>query len=270
MAIALLAAACGPAEASGPNEDVAPVGVALPVETAPSSTTPRAPDPLPERQEEPQPSPPSTLAPDPHRTWIATARDHVERLVAHAEPAGLELALPFVVPNPHQFGGPLTLMVTAGEPGDDWVEVQLPIRPNGQTGWVRTADYRLTETRIRAEVSVSEAAVRVYDGADLLAETSAVVGAPETPTPVGRFYVAAKKQNSPEEFWLGPWALVLSSFSEVLPSFSGGLPVIAIHGTNHPELMGDAITFGCVRITNDMIEFLAEHVPVGAPVEIYA
>jgi lipoprotein-anchoring transpeptidase ErfK/SrfK len=175
-----------------------------------------------------------------------------------------------LVPNPHQFGGPLTLMVTRGALDDDWVEVQLPIRPNGQSGWVPTADYLLSETRVRAEVRLADNSVRVFDGPTLLAESTAVVGAEETPTPIGRFYVAAKKENTPEEFWLGPWALVLSSYSEVLPSFSGGLPVIAIHGTNHPELMGESITFGCVRVPNEAIEFLADHVPVGAPVEIYA
>lgn len=270
VAVALLSAACGPAAARGPAEPEPPAVVALPVEMAPTSTTPPTTVPRPEPATTPLPSPSTTAAPDPYRTWIATANDNVEQLVAHAEPDGRQLSLPFVVPNPHQFGGPLTLMVTEGEPGDEWIEVQLPIRPNGQTGWVRAVDYRVSETRIRAEVSLGEAAVRVFDGPDLIAETSAVVGATETPTPVGRFYVAAKKQNLPEEFWLGPWALVLSSFSEVLPSFSGGLPVIAIHGTNHPELMGEAITFGCVRITNEVIEFLAEHVPVGAPVEIYA
>lgn len=276
MALSLLTAACGPAEASADRSEATPVGVALPVESRPSpgaTSTSVPPDPSPSTSDPlpaPGPSIPDTAAADPHRTWIATARHDVERLVAHDEPDGRELLLPFVVPNPHQFGGDLTLMVTAGGPGDDWIEVQLPIRPNGQTGWIRAEDYTLSETRIRAEVTLGTASVRVFDGADVIAETAAVVGAEETPTPVGRFYVAALKQNTPEEFWLGPWALILSSFSEVLPSFSGGLPVIAIHGTNHPELMGEAITFGCVRVTNEVIEFLAEHVPVGAPVDIYA
>ena len=274
IALALLTAACGPAEASGGGDDEPPVGVALPVESnppsnqaPPSTTASRGPE---TTAPPPTMSPTTTEAPDPYRTWIATARDHVERLAAHDEPDGRPLPLPFLVPNPHQFGGPLTLMVTSGGPGDAWVEVQLPIRPNGQTGWVRSEDYTFSETQIRAEVSLGTASVRVFDGPDVIAETSAVVGAEETPTPVGRFYVAARKQNTPEEFWLGPWALILSSYSEVLPSFSGGLPVIAIHGTNHPELMGGAITFGCVRVTNEVVEFLADHVPVGAPVDIYA
>jgi lipoprotein-anchoring transpeptidase ErfK/SrfK len=161
-------------------------------------------------------------------------------------------------------------MVTEGQPGDSWVRVQLPVRPNGQEGWIDTSDYSLSDTRVRAEVTLSETSVRVFDGEDLIAESGAVIGAEDTPTPIGTFYVAAKKRNTPEEYYLGSWALVLSSFSEVLPSFSGGLPVIAVHGTPEPDRAGEAITFGCVRVPNDVIEFLAEHVPLGAPVHISA
>jgi len=263
VVLALLAVACGAAEATAP-----PVGVALPTVTSgvsASTTTTVVTSIVPTTT-----AVPSSTIPDPHRTLIATAKAHVASLEAFVEPDGDPVALPFQVPNPHQFGGPLTLMVVQGEPGDEWLQVQLPIRPNEQVGWVRSIDYILSSTRIRAEVNLGAAAVRVFDGDELISESAAVVGSEENPTPVGTFYVAAKKKNTPEEFWLGPWALVLSSFSEVLPTFSGGLPVIAVHGTNHPELMGEAITFGCVRVPNDVINYLAEHVPVGAPVVIVA
>lgn len=213
-------------------------------------------------------TPRETLPPDPYRTWIATAGDHVTGLRAYDEPGGSLLSLPFFVPNPHQFGGPLTLMVTEGEPGDEWVRVQLPVRPNGQQGWIRTQDYTLSHTRIRAEVDLSDRRVVVYDGDQVIAETEAVIGTDATPTPVGTFYIAAKKENGEDEYFLGPWALVLSSFSEVLETFSGGLPVIAVHGTHRPEQIGQSLSNGCIRVPNDVIEFLAEHVPVGAPVTI--
>ncbi len=64
---------------------------------------------------------------------------------------------------------------------------------------------------------------------------------------------------------------MLSSFSETLPSFSGGLPVIAIHGENDPDrVLGEAISNGCVRVSNEVIQFLAAYVPLGAPVIISA
>jgi lipoprotein-anchoring transpeptidase ErfK/SrfK len=56
----------------------------------------------------------------------------------------------------------------------------------------------------------------------------------------------------------------------VLDMFDGGLPEIAIHGTNQPELMGQARSNGCIRLPNDAIQRLAEVVPLGTPVEIVA
>lgn len=210
-------------------------------------------------------------APNPNETLIAVARRSVERLVAYEEPGGERFGLPFSVPNPHQFGGPLTLMITEGDRGDDWVKVQLPIRPNGTEAWINTEDYSIRSTLIHAEVDLSTTSVKVYDDGQLIAESQAAIGADETPTPLGTFYVAAKRRNPPAEAHLGTWALVLSSFSETLETFSGGLPVIAIHGSNNPEqVLGRAISNGCVRVPNDVIEFLAQHVPVGAPVIVTA
>src|SRR5207253_11110031 len=30
--------------------------------------------------------------------------------------------------------------------GTDWLEVRLPVRPNGSTGWIKAADVQLTQT----------------------------------------------------------------------------------------------------------------------------
>lgn len=201
-------------------------------------------------------------------TWIAVAKGHVTELVAFERPEGPTIALPFAVPNPHQFGNAMTLMVTEGDPDDPWVKVQLPSRPNGQQGWIRSSDYQFSSTKIRAEVDLSDTSVVVYDGNRVIAETKAVVGSSATPTPLGTFYVTAKKAN--QEAYLGPWALALSSFSEAHETFAGGLPVIAIHGTNRPEQVGDARSNGCIRIPNEVVTKLAETVPLGAPVTISA
>lgn len=258
VTLALATAACATAEASpqATKPTVAPVlstttDPAPP--TTPTSTTPAT----------------TTTIPNPHETLTASARSQVTSLIAYHAPNGEPIALPFRVPNPHQFGGPLTLMVTQGTFGDEWVKVQLPIRPNGTEAWIPTADYVLDSTLIRAEVDLATTSVKIFDNDVLIKETQAAIGAKKTPTPLGTFYVAAKRLNPPAEAHLGTWALVLSGFSEALPSFSGGLPVIAIHGSNNPELVvGRALSNGCVRVSNDVIQFLAENVPRGAPVVI--
>ena len=62
----------------------------------------------------------------------------------------------------------------------------------------------------------------------------------------------------------------MSGFSEKLQSFQGGSGQIALHGTNRPDLLGQPISNGCVRMTNDAISRVAFLAPTGTPVEIVA
>lgn len=44
---------------------------------------------------------------------------------------------------------------------------------------------------------------------------------------------------------------------------------IAVHGTNHPELLGQNVSHGCIRMTNEAARQLYHQVEVGTPVIIY-
>lgn len=44
---------------------------------------------------------------------------------------------------------------------------------------------------------------------------------------------------------------------------------IAVHGTNHPELLGQDVSHGCIRMTNEAARYLYHEVDVGTPVFIY-
>ncbi|HET7464834.1 MAG TPA: L,D-transpeptidase [Longimicrobium sp.] len=44
---------------------------------------------------------------------------------------------------------------------------------------------------------------------------------------------------------------------------------IAVHGTNHPELLGQDVSHGCIRMTNEAARYLYHQVDVGTPVFIY-
>ena len=48
------------------------------------------------------------------------------------------------------------------------------------------------------------------------------------------------------------------------------MPKLALHGTNQPELMGQYVSSGCVRVPNEVISFIADSVPIGTIVEIVA
>jgi lipoprotein-anchoring transpeptidase ErfK/SrfK len=43
-----------------------------------------------------------------------------------------------------------------------------------------------------------------------------------------------------------------------------------IHGTNQPELIGEAISSGCIRMTNEDVIDLYERVKIGSPVVVIA
>jgi lipoprotein-anchoring transpeptidase ErfK/SrfK len=148
-----------------------------------------------------------------------------------------------------------------------WYRVQLPLRPNGVTGWVRAGAVTERAVAVHVVVDLSERQVTVYRGTRPVVVTRAAIGAPSTPTPTGRFYVNQKLVAPDPLGPYGPAALGISAFSPVLQHWAQGGP-IAIHGTNEPALLGGAISHGCVRVSNDVVERLWRLVPTGTPVLI--
>jgi hypothetical protein len=170
--------------------------------------------------------------------------------------------------NPTSLGDPFVMMVT--ERRGDWLKVQVPVRPNGTEGWVSAADVTLSDHGQRIELRLGERVLRFYDGGDLVLETPVVIGKEETRTPTGRFYVTDTVSQSNPAGAFGPLAIATSAYSEQLDIFDDGVPVIALHGTNQPELMGQAVSNGCVRMPNDVVTKLGAQVQLGTPVDIFA
>jgi lipoprotein-anchoring transpeptidase ErfK/SrfK len=170
--------------------------------------------------------------------------------------------------NPTYFGNPLTMQVL--EQHGDWLKVLIQARPNHTTGWVKASDVDVTSTTYRMELSLADRHLTVYDGDTVVAETDVVIGKETTPTPLGTFYISEKIQQSNPGGSYGPWILSTNGYSEALDLFDNGLPVVAFHGTNKPELIGTQASNGCIRLPNDVIQELADTLPAGTPVEIVA
>jgi lipoprotein-anchoring transpeptidase ErfK/SrfK len=146
-------------------------------------------------------------------------------------------------------------------------KVQLPIRPSGATGWVRAVDVRLRAVHTRIVVDLSQRRITLFrDGRTVLVAT-AVIGAPSTPTPTGRFYVNQRLLAANPAGAYGPGAVGISAFSPVLLNWAQGGP-IAIHGTNAPDMIGSAVSHGCLRVRNADIRRLLRLAEEGTPVEI--
>lgn len=151
---------------------------------------------------------------------------------------------------------------------DDWYEVYLPVRPNGTTGWVRGRDVTISQSAYRIVVELSAHRITVYNGESIFLRESVAVGKPSTPTPPGQYYTRVLLKAPDPNTVYGPYAYPLSGHSNVLTSFNGGDGELGIHGNDNEAALGQSVTAGCVRMSNDSITRLAPLIPLGSPVEI--
>jgi lipoprotein-anchoring transpeptidase ErfK/SrfK len=149
-----------------------------------------------------------------------------------------------------------------------WVQVLLPGRPNGHTGWIRTWQTRRADTQWHIRVRLSARRVIVYRDGLVARRFRAVVGNPWTPTPRGAFFVEEAVALSSGAHG-GPFALATSARSEVLQEFDGGPGQIGLHGTDSlPGALGTAASHGCVRVDTSAITWLARRIGSGVRITI--
>jgi hypothetical protein len=151
--------------------------------------------------------------------------------------------------------------------GELWVRVQLPILPNGSTGWVRRdalGVYQVVETSL--EIDLDRLTARLLDDGREVFRAGIGIGARGSPTPTGRFYVRSKLTRYASPLY-GPVAFGTSARSATLTDWPGG-GFVGIHGTSRPELLPGAVSHGCIRMRNADILRLSRLMPVGTPIMI--
>jgi lipoprotein-anchoring transpeptidase ErfK/SrfK len=154
-----------------------------------------------------------------------------------------------------------------GKDGSVWVELRLPVLPNGSVGWVsrsslggyQTVSTHLIIDRERLQATLLRAGVRIFSA-------PVGIGAQGSPTPQGEFTVRSKLTRYASPFY-GPVAFGTSARSAVLTDWPEG-GYIGIHGTNAPRLLPGRVSHGCIRLRNRDILRLAVLMPVGTPVTI--
>jgi lipoprotein-anchoring transpeptidase ErfK/SrfK len=151
-----------------------------------------------------------------------------------------------------------------------WYQVRLPVIPNGTTGWVSARGVRVFRVTSRIVIDLSSRVLRLYRGGELELQTSVGVGAPSTPTPVGRFYVDERYVLASPDGPFGPDALGISAHSPQLENVWVEHAPIAVHGTNEPWTIGQAESHGCVRVPNATMAKLFRLAPAGTPVVVQA
>jgi hypothetical protein len=168
---------------------------------------------------------------------------------------------------------PQALLVLDGavHDGREWVKVLLAERPNGSAGWVPRDRVVLRRTPYWVSVRTQSRTVTVFRDGKRVRRFRAVVGTAGTPTPIGLAAIFERNRQPDPRAFLGPWALSITAFSEVLMNFGGGPGRVAIHGRAGASLadpLGTARSHGCIRVNNADVSWMAARVPVGAPVSI--
>jgi L,D-transpeptidase-like protein len=101
-----------------------------------------------------------------------------------------------------------------------WLKAELPIKPNGSTGWIRAQDVDLAAVKTRILVDLSARRVTLYRSGRPILSSPAAIGAPATPTPTGRYYVNQRLVPADPNGPFGPGAIGVSAFSEVLTGWT--------------------------------------------------
>ena len=200
----------------------------------------------------------------PLRTMVARAL--VPKVNVYASPGAAKVSI--VMDNRTNFSGAHVFVVIGKQ--DGWLQVLVPERPNGRTGWVRMSDVGVYQHDYAMVVSLSAHTLTLYqNGLQVMQETVAI-GQAKYPTPLGMFFIRelAKPANAKGAY--GPYAFGLSAFSNVLTSFGKGNGQVGIHGTNAPAQLGTNASHGCIRLRNEAITALAKRLPQGVPVDIRA
>jgi lipoprotein-anchoring transpeptidase ErfK/SrfK len=228
-----------------------------------------------------------TPATSPATTTPATGADYAETALSDEN---LLSRWAFVVRKAIAYGGPLKQgrkvrrLTTRTPDGTDelvlvlkqrvypgqgtWVQVRLPMRGGGRTGWVKSSvlsNYHAVRTRL--EINRHRFRATLYKSGRKIWQSRIGVGKKGVSTPAGDFYIRDKLTSTDPRGLYGPYAMGLSAYSNSLSDWPGG-GVIGIHGTNQPGLIPGRISHGCIRVPNGKIRRLFKLMPPGTPVKI--
>lgn len=124
----------------------------------------------------------------------------------------------------------------------------------------------------RLVIKLSDRRVYVYKGDRMQASYPIAVGKSGWETPKGHFKVLQMQQNPA---WQHPWN------GKIIPPgpdnplgarwigfWTDGHNFIGFHGTPNEELVGQAVSHGCIRMRNKDVLALYEQVKIGTPVSV--
>ena len=151
--------------------------------------------------------------------------------------------------------------------GRVWLQIRVPKRPNGTTGWVldeMVSSFYIVRTLL--VIDRGKLRATLFKRGKQIWSARVGIGKSATPTPAGQFWIRERLKGLGSGGTYGPWAFGTSAYSNLSDWPGGG--VVGIHGTNQPSLIPGRPSHGCVRVRNDKIRALARLMPIGTPVNI--
>lgn len=128
----------------------------------------------------------------------------------------------------------------------------------------------LPERVVQVIVDLSDRQTYLYKGAEQIGSYPVAIGKDGWETPAGRFQVIDMQVDPHWQHPItrtdvppGPENPLGSRWIAFLPMEDG---VIGFHGTYQTDLIGQAVSHGCIRMRNADIEAMYEHLAVGAPI----
>jgi len=134
------------------------------------------------------------------------------------------------------------------------------IRPGQKLSlWTAPITLVVNKSHNRLNVQLNNQVIKVYPVS---------TGKSDSITPVGDFVI---RDRYPHPTWFHKGVVVPAGSPE---NFLGtrwlgfNIPKYGIHGTIYPELIGQSVSGGCVRMRNEDVEELYDIIPVGTKVRI--
>jgi lipoprotein-anchoring transpeptidase ErfK/SrfK len=123
------------------------------------------------------------------------------------------------------------------------------------------------EGKRRIVVCIARKKLVLLEGDKVIKIYQTAVGAPHSPSPVGRFSIVQRLSNPG---YYKPGIIIPPGEANPLGTRWLGLSVkgFGIHGTNEPKSIGKARSHGCIRLHNRDVEDLFTRVSVGDVVEL--
>jgi lipoprotein-anchoring transpeptidase ErfK/SrfK len=145
--------------------------------------------------------------------------------------------------------------------------VPVPYAGEAVTGWLRLRGLRTSTTRISVHADLSAHRLSIRRGDRVILSAPAATGAASTPTPTGRYVVSDRVPFSAGSVY-GTFAFGLSGIQTHLPAGWTGGNQLAIHGTNDPSSIGRSASYGCLRVSERVLDRLRPLLRLGTPVTI--